>query len=179
MNSADDFPSAQKIGKRLFSGIILPWYLFCMPVPLTARSSVLWFPSRLYKYCSPGPRSLTAGIEPAETEASGRKLGMYFLWDLAKRSRARSKDSAVCVHGAESRCSTEFLAAWIRSGAARDKMLGCGCQQKCLMRKPIASMFTGQTPTGFEIKSVYYLDWISVSSKTVEGIFSDGLPDAL
>lgn len=67
-----------------------------MPVPLPAQSSVLWFPFRLYKQCSPDPRSLLVGTEPTETEVSGRKLGMmYFLWDLMKRFRARSKDCCV------------------------------------------------------------------------------------
>lgn len=77
-------------------------YSACLP----AQSSILWFPSRLYKYCSPGSRSLIEGIEPKGTEVHGRKLDMmYFLWDLVKRSRARSKDSAVYFHGAGSRCS--------------------------------------------------------------------------
>lgn len=68
--------------------------------------------------------SPAVGIEPTEVEVSSRKLGMlYFLWDLAKRFRARSKDSAVYFHGAGSKYSTEFLAAWIHSGTARDKML--------------------------------------------------------
>lgn len=160
INSAADFPPAEKIWRRLSSGIIHMWYLVSMPVPLPAQSSVLWFPSRLYKYYSPGPKSPTVGIEPTETEVSGRKLGMmYFLWDLVKRFRARSKDSAVYFHGAGSRCSTEFLAAWIHSGTARDKMLDCGCQQTCLMRKPIAFTFTSQISIGFEVKSVYYSGW--------------------
>lgn len=110
------------------------------------------FPLDFTNICSPGPRSLTIGTEPTETEASGRKLGMmYFLWDLVKRFRARSKHSAVCFHRAGSRCSAEFLAAWIHSGTARDKMLDCGCQQTCLMRKPIDFMFTSQTSAGFEV----------------------------
>lgn len=180
INSADDFPPAQKKLKRLFSGIIHMWYLFCMLVPLPAQSSVLWFPSRHYQYCSPGPRSLTVAIEPAEIEVSGRKLRVvYFLWDLVKRFRERSKDSAVYFHRAGSRCSTEFLAAWIHSGTARAKMLDCGCQQTCLMRKPLAFMFTSQTSAGFEVKSVNYSGWISVSGKTVEGVLCDRLPDAL
>lgn len=152
INSADDFLPAQKIWERLFSGIIHIWCLFCMSFPLPAQSSVLWFPSRLCKYCSPGPRSLTVGIEPTEMEASGRKLGMmYFLWDLVKRFRARSRESAVYFHGAGSRCSTEFVAAWIHAGTVGDKMLHCGCQQTCLMRKLIVFMFTSQSSTGFEV----------------------------
>lgn len=128
-----------------------------MPVPLPAQSFVLWFLSRFYKYCSPGPRCLTVGIEPREMEVTGRKLGMmYFLWDLVKRFRARSKDSAVYFHGTGSRCSTDFLAAWIHSGTARHKSVGSHSPTSCLMRKSIAYMYISQTCTGFEVKSVYY-----------------------
>lgn len=137
---------------------------------LLAQSPILWFPSRLYKYCSPGSRSFTEGIEPKGTEVHGRKLDMmYFLWDLVKRFRARSKDSAVYFHGAGSRCSWQHGSIQVLPGTKC-----CGCQQTCLMRKPTASMFTSQTSTGFEDKSVYYLASISVSGKTVEGIFVTG-----
>lgn len=90
---------------------------------------------------------------------SDRNLGlMYILWDLGKRFRARFQDSAVHFLSAGSRCSTEFLAAWMHSCTARDKMLGCGCQQTCL-RKLLMS--TSQTSGGFEGKAVHYLDCIS------------------
>lgn len=133
------------------------------------QSSVLWFPSRPYKYCkncSPGPGSLTVGIEPANTKW-GIEIGlMYFLWNLGKRFRARSQDSAVYFHRAGSRCSSEFLAPWMHSCPARDKELGCDCQQTCL-RKPLMS--TSQTCAGFEVKAVNYLDCILVSSRALEG----------
>lgn len=96
-----------------------------------------------------------------------RNLGlMYFLWDLGKRFRARSQDSVVYFHSVGSRCSTEFLAPWMHSCPARDKMPGCGCQQTCV-RKPW--MPTSHTCAGFEVKAVNYLDGILVSSRALEG----------
>lgn len=131
-------------------------YSACLfPFLLTHLSS--GFPLDFTNICSPGPRSLTVGTEPTEMEMNGRKLGiMYFLWDIVKRFRARSKDSGVYFHGAGSRCSTESLAAWIHSGTATDEVLDCGCQQTCLLRKAIPCMFTSQTSTGFEVKAAYY-----------------------
>lgn len=86
-------------------------------------------------------------------QVSDRNLGlMYILWDLGKRFRARFQDSAAHFLSAGSRCSTEFLTAWMHSCTARDKMLGCGSQQTCL-RKPLMS--TSQNSAGFEAKAVH------------------------